>query len=338
MGCIAGVLCASHSPFLFAELEEWEEGRLTRLRRGGLSPDEPVDPPEVNAAKHARCRAAYAALKAYLERVRPDVLLIFGDDQGEQFDFANFPAFALYLGAEFGGFKISPYWGLPLGGERKPRPKTPEHWTTVKSHPELARGLFRGLVARGFDLAFQNELANPEGGMGHAFMRPTYYLAPNYDIPIVALSVNCYYGPQPTAHRCYELGRAIREVIEDLPLDLRVAVLGSGGLWHMPNYPLSWLDLEFDRNIVEHVRSGDARALAAYFDSVGPRYDPNDPKSVALASGGTGMVLGYGSGTGETRNWICAAGVVDGHPATFVEYVPIHASPIGAGFAYWETV
>lgn len=335
---IATVLCASHSPFLFAKPEEWELGRQTRLRLGGLSPDEPVETIEEQFAKHARCIAAYAALKAHLERVRPDVLLIFGDDQGEQFDFTNFPAFALYTGAAFSGYKISRYSGLPVGVERPVLPKTPEHWVTVESHPELARGLMTGLIGRGFDLAFSNELSHPEEGMGHAFMRPSYYLVPDYHLPTLAFSVNCYFGPQPTARRCYELGRAVRAVIEALPLDLSVAVLGSGGLWHLPNHPNSWLDLEFDRNIVAGIRSGDVRATAAYFDSVTPPYDPADPQSVKLTSGGTGMVLGYGGGTGETRNWIAAAAVADGRPGTVVDYVPIHASPIGAGFAYWENV
>jgi hypothetical protein len=48
------------------------------------------------------------------------------------------------------------------------------------------------------------------------------------------------------------------------------------------------------------------------------------------------MVLGYGSGTGEIRNWIAAAAVVDAMPGTVVDYVNINASPIGAGFAYWN--
>src|SRR5690242_20207545 len=126
MARLVSVLCASHSPFLFATPEEWEEGRRARLSRGGMSPDEPVESATVNAEKHARCLAGFAALRAELERARPDVLLIFGDDQGEQFGFANFPAFAVYVGAELSGYKISPYFGLPVGGERKRRPKTPE--------------------------------------------------------------------------------------------------------------------------------------------------------------------------------------------------------------------
>ena len=46
--------------------------------------------------------------------------------------------------------------------------------------------------------------------------------------------------------------------------------------------------------------------------------------------------LGHGSGTGEVRNWIAAAAVVDGAPGTVVDYVEINASPVGAAFAYWD--
>ena len=43
-------------------------------------------------------------------------------------------------------------------------------------------------------------------------------------------------------------------------------------------------------------------------------------------------------GTRETCNWIAAAAVADGRPATLVDYVPVYASPIGAGFAYWPAI
>jgi hypothetical protein len=152
------------------------------------------------------------------------------------------------------------------------------------------------------------------------------------------LFVNCYYGPQPTARRCYDLGRAVRAAIERIPLDLNVAILASGGLWHLPNVPGSWLDEDFDANILKGIASGDARATAAYFDGVVPPYDESDPQSVDRASGGTGVVLGWGGGTGETRTWIAASAVADGIPGTVVDYVPVYASPIGAAFAYWDRV
>lgn len=338
MARVCSVIATSHSPFLYAPYEEWEPGRQTRLSRGGLSPDTKVDSVEENARKAARIQAAFGALRERLQAAKPDLLLVFGDDQLEQFDFKNFPAFSLYTGGSYSGYKISRLIGLPVAPGRKEREKTPEHWVTVQSNTDFSHALLRELMNDGFDLAFSNELPDPDEGMGHAFMRPLYYLDPDYRLPMVPFSVNCYYGPQPTGLRCYQLGRAVRAAIERIPLDLNVAVIGSGGLWHLPNYPNSWIDEEFDRNIIAGVESGDVRKTAEYFDTVQLPYDPADPKSVRLASGGTGILLGVGGGTGETRNWIVAAAVADGKPGTVVDYIPIYASPIGVSWAYWENV
>jgi hypothetical protein len=76
--------------------------------------------------------------------------------------------------------------------------------------------------------------------------------------------------------------------------------------------------------------------MAATFDAYPIVYDPADERSVKDASGGTGIVAGLGSGTGETRNWIAAAATVDGMPGTVVDYVPVYASPVGIAFAYWQ--
>jgi hypothetical protein len=40
-------------------------------------------------------------------------------------------------------------------------------------------------------------------------------------------------------------------------------------------------------------------------------------------------------GTREIANWIATAAAA-GKPATIVDYVPVYASPIGCGFAYWD--
>lgn len=336
MARICSVICASHSPWLFLPSDIWEDGRRTRFERGAISHDTPIDTPAENAAKAARVNAAYGKLREELEKTKPDVLLVFGDDQLEQFSFRNFPAFAMFTGDSYSGYKISRLIGLPVGGDRPERPKTPEHWVTVPSHPELSHALIRELMRDGFDLAFTNGLTDEDEGMGHAFMRPSFHLDPDYDIPTIPFYVNCYYGPQPTALRCYEVGRAVRAAIERIPLDLNVAIIGSGGLWHMPNTPESWLDESFDQRILEGMKQGDARATAAFFDSVTPPI--HDARDVERISGGTGIVLGWGSGVGETRSWIAASACADGFGATVVDYIPIYASPIGVSFAYWEKV
>jgi aromatic ring-opening dioxygenase catalytic subunit (LigB family) len=155
-------------------------------------------------------------------------------------------------------------------------------------------------------------------------------------VAVIPFYINCYYGPQPTAARCYELGRAVRKIVESWPATLRVGVIGSGGLWHTPMSAGARIDQYFDRQILDALERGDARRMAEVFDALEPDADLTDAGQVDRFSGGTGMVLGYGSGTGEIRNWIAAAAVVDGMPGTVVDYVPINASPIGAGFAYWQ--
>lgn len=334
---VALVLCTSHTPFLFTSPEEWIEASARRRSRGAIRADVPIDDLDTGRAKYARCMDALAVLRRKLEEARPDVLLVFGDDQGEQFRFENFPAFSVFVGAAFEGYKYSRHVGLPVrGAERPQRPKTAETWATVRGHPELARELMVRLVERGFDPAFSTGLADADEGMGHAFMRPSFYVRPAYDVPTVPFAVNCYYGPQPTGKRCYELGRAVREIVDALPRRLRVAVIGSGGLWHTPNAPGAYLDEAFDRATLDGLRAGDARRMAAHFDSRPAWPEPKDDATRDLASGGTGMVGGLGGGTGEVRNWIAAAAVADGRPGTVVDYVPIYASPVGVAFAYWD--
>ena len=76
--------------------------------------------------------------------------------------------------------------------------------------------------------------------------------------------------------------------------------------------------------------------MSAYFDGLSWPYSSASPEAAERLLGGTGMVGGVGSGAGEARNWILAASVADGIKGTVVDYVPIYASPCGAGFAFWD--
>jgi hypothetical protein len=334
MATICAVICASHSPFLYAAPEEWAAARSVRNASDAFAPGLPLDSIDENKAKHARCMQAFEILRERFSEARPDALIIFGDDQLEQFNFGNLPAFCVFAGDSISGFRISPFFGLPVGRDRPARPRTPEHWVTLKGHPVLARRLVVQLMSRRFDVAFS--LSGNGDGIGHAFTRPLQYLMPDASIPVVPVYVNCYYGPQPTGSRCYELGQAVREIVDSWPADARIAVIGSGGLWHTPMEPNAYIDQAFDRRVLDALSRGDARAMAAIFDSRQPDVDSTDLNQVDRASGGTGMILGYGSGVGEIRNWIAAAAVVDGKPGTVVDYVDINASPVGVAFAYWN--
>ena len=316
MATLVGVFNMAHSPFCYMPPEKWNEVRASRRIRV----DVPADDLEQNRVKAARVRAAFATLREKLAVASPEVLVVFGDDQLERFDFANFPAFAVYAGASMEG-KLS-------SGEI----------ARVPGHPALATALLAGLMRRGFDPAFGTDAGKAGPAMGHAFLRPAESLT-DLTTPVVPVFVNCYYAPQPTAQRCGQLGQAVREILDAHPGDLRVAVVGSGGLWHTPRARDAYLDEAFDRAMLKHMEAGDARAMARHFDA----YEvPADDRSQEAGAGGpaTGMPRPGGpeGGTRETCNWIAAAATAAGKPATVVDYVPIYASPVGAGFAYWAAL
>ena len=318
MATLVGVFNTSHSPTTYQPAEKWNEVRASRSLRA----DVPFDDLDVNRDKKARVEKGFATLREKLTAARPDALVIFGDDQLECFDFTNFPSFAVYVGDSFEGPRI--------GGAGRAK---------IPGHPALATAIVTGLMRRGFDPAFSMDMPKPERGVGHAFVWPTESLT-DFTTPVVPIFINCYYAPQPTAARCYQLGRAVREIIDTMPGGLRVAVLGSGGLWHTPRATDAYLDEAFDRAMLGYLAAGDARGMARHFDSY--EVPPGDRSQDVGVRGRTVTGLpgsgGPQGGTREICNWIAAAAVADGKPATIVDYVPVYASPIGAAFAYWPSV
>ena len=55
---------------------------------------------------------------------------------------------------------------------------------------------------------------------------------PDWPGAVVPIAINVLQYPLPTAMRCYKLGQAVRRAIESYPEDLRVVVVGTGGLSH----------------------------------------------------------------------------------------------------------
>ncbi len=328
MAQIVGVFQTAHTPFCYRRPEDWNEARSARSLRA----DVPVDDLESNRRKYERVQNGFAVLRRKLAEAGPDVIVVFGDDQLECFDFSNYPAFSIYVGEEFDGAltgEEAPIGGLPPG---KPAPKA-----RLKGHRELGVALLTGMMKRGIDPAFCMDMPKPEEGIGHSILRPAQSLT-DLKTPIVPILINCYYAPQPTAARCYQVGRAAREIIEEFPHDLRVAVVGSGGMWHTPSKKDAWLNEAFDDELLGHMARGDIKAMAACFD------DYRIPEGDASQDIGarsrvvTGMPAfgGPQGGTRETCNWIAAAGSVEGSTATIVDRVPIYASPIDAAFAYFN--
>jgi hypothetical protein len=329
MAKIVGVYNASHSPFCFMPPEQWDEMRSTRKVRE----DVPLDGLDENRRKASRLQDALATLRQKIANAQPDVAVIFASDQLECFDFTNFPSFAVYVGEDFEGRALSS--GVPEAARAEASESGPR--LRLRGHPELAVGLLTGLMEHGFDPAFCMDMPKPERGVAHGLIWKAQSMT-GVTTPIVPVLLNCHYAPQVTAARCYELGKAVRKIIEAHPSSLRVAVVGTGGLWHTPGARDAYLDEEFDRAELSYLEKGDIKGMATHFDSYSVPADDASQSSDDLGRSSTGMPLSAGpqGGTRQTCNWIAAAAVADGGRATILDYVPVYASPIGAAFAYCE--
>ena len=197
MATLAGVFNMSHSPFCYMPPEKWNEVRASRSLRA----DVPDGRPRGRiAAKAARVATAFATLQGRSWRPRrPDVLVVFGDDQLECFDFGNYPSFADLRRRDVSRLARRRRQRRRARPSRPwPRPCSPASCSAASIPPS------------------RMDMPKPERGIGHAFLRPAESLT-DFTLPIVPVFLNCYYAPQPTALRCYQLGAAVREIIDDAP-------------------------------------------------------------------------------------------------------------------------
>jgi hypothetical protein len=327
MAKLVGTFFHSHGGTTSMPGELWRERRLTRPIRK----DVPIEDDETNIQKANRTHEGFRVLREKIAELETDVLICFSDDQLECFDFNNYPAFAIYVGEEF---RKRP--GRDGGSEQAPViGRHAEPGFTFKNNQELAVALLTGVMKRGFDPAFCMDMPKPDRGLAGGIIRTAEELT-DFTMPVVPVMMNLYFAPQPTGMRCYQFGKAVREVIEEFPGDLRVAVVGSGGLWHTPGAKDAWLNVDFDLKTLEYLKVGDIRGMAEHFDSYVIPPDDASQDTSERGRNTTGMPApgGPALGTRETCAWIAAAGVTDGHAHTIVDYIDAYASPVGNAFAY----
>jgi 3-O-methylgallate 3,4-dioxygenase len=329
MAKLVGTFFHSHGGTTSLDPARWEEVRANRPIRSDVQ----IDDQETNLAKGARIHDSFRVLGEKLTEVKADVLVVFSDDQLECFDFNNYPAFAILVGDRFR--KGWPHPGREIYQNRVGRNAEGGAW--FNGHRELAVSLRSGVMLRGFDPAFCMDMPKEDRGLAGGVVRTAEELT-DFTLPIVPTMMNLYFAPQPTAMRCYQFGKAVREAIGAFPGDRRVAVAASGGLWHTPGMPGAWLNTEFDEKILEMLKMGDAKGMAEYFDNYVIPDDDTSQDTSWRARAITGMPSpgGPALGTRETCARVAAAAVSEGRPTTIVDYVPVLASPAGNAFAYWE--
>jgi gallate dioxygenase len=157
----------------------------------------------------------YKPVQKWLADKKPDVLFLIYNDHVTSFFFDHYSHFALGIGAEY-----------PVADEGGgPRALPP-----VKGHPKLAAHIATGLVADEFDLSyFQGK------GLDHGAFSPLSLLWPHdpaWPGAIVPLQCGVLQFPIPSARRCFKLGKSLRKAILSYPEDIKVAIVGTGGLSH----------------------------------------------------------------------------------------------------------
>ena len=157
----------------------------------------------------------FVPVQAWLKEKAPDVLFYIYNDHVTSFFFDHYSNFAL-------GF--SDNWPVAdEGGGPRPLP-------AIKGHPALAEHIAKGLAADQFDLSFFQAK-----GLDHGVFSPLSMMMPHengWPTALVPLQVGVLEFPIPTAKRCFALGRSLRKAIQSFPEDLKVAIVGTGGLSH----------------------------------------------------------------------------------------------------------
>lgn len=190
--------------------------------------------------------AGYPPVRDWLERVKPDVAVMVYNDHGLNFFLDKLPTFAVGAAPEYRNADEG--WGLPT---LAPYP----------GHPQLSWHVIESLVNDEFDITSCQEMF-----VDHAFTVPLALLWPGDRRPVktVPVAVNTVQHPLPTPARCFKLGHALGRAIASYPEDLRVVVIGTGGLSHqLDGERAGFINKEFDLECLEKIIN-DPQALTRY--------------------------------------------------------------------------
>ncbi len=183
----------------------------------------------------------------WLAKTKPDVAVVVYNDHGLQFFLDKLPTFAVGAAPEYRNADEG--WGLPT-------------LPPYRGNTDLSWHMIESLVADEFDITTCQEMV-----VDHAFTLPLKLMWPAAEacpVATVPVAVNTVQHPLPTPMRCYKFGRALGRAIASYPEDLKVVLLGTGGLSHQLDGPRAgFINKEFDAMCMEKL-VGDPEALTRY--------------------------------------------------------------------------
>ncbi len=179
----------------------------------------------------------YEPVKKWLDEVKPDLAIVVYNDHGLNFFLNQVPTFAMgcadqYQNADEG-------WGIPV---LKP----------FQGDAAFSWHVAEKLINQGVDMCTCQEMK-----VDHGFTVPMQLFWRHHgDYPLKTLpfAVNTVQHPLPSARRCYEVGQALRTAVESYPEDMKVVIIGTGGLSHQLQGERSGLiDVEYDIECINSV-------------------------------------------------------------------------------------
>jgi hypothetical protein len=264
---------------------------------------------------------AFRAVRKELDAFAPDFLLVFGDDQYENFREDMVPPFCVFAAADLssrpfarhGVFAADNVWGLG-----------PDTVVPVAGHTEAAKELVTRLMEAGVDMTYAYTLRH-EVGLAHAFINTVLYLdwdRQGLPWPLVPFHVNCYGSsiiskrggiahlrgpatvpdpPGPSPARCFDVGVLTAQALAASPW--RVAIIASSSWSHAfltEKTRFLHCDIESDRARFAELRDG--------------RLDRWRALTTAQIED---------AGQQELLNWVCLAGAMHalGRRAEVVDWV-----------------
>ena len=296
MGEILG-LGVTHRPVMLRRDEDWT-GMLRASLEDPAMPAEMKNPARwpqqlrdelgddwgASAARKARevYRRHFAEARRALDDFKPDVVVMWGDDQYENFKEDIVPPFAVLA---YEAHEFAPWQRRDWNPWNEPKDKR----FHIPGHREAGKYLASGLLEAGFDVAYAYKpLHHP---MGHAFAYALLLLDDErrgFPHPVVPVAVNCYGRrvnaaqglrlplalrdkirdldpPSPNPHRCMQLGAATARILRESPW--RVALVASSSWSHSfltEKHWQLWPDVAADRRLYRALEAGDYATWHAY--------------------------------------------------------------------------
>lgn len=217
MAKIVGGICTSHVP------------AIGRAIAGNLQED-PYWKPFFDG---------FPPVQKWLDEVKPDVAVMIYNDHGLNFFLDKMPTFAVGAAPQY--FNADEGWGIPT-------------LPPYDGDPAMSWHVINKLVENEFDITTCQEML-----VDHAFSLPLKLLWPAAEtcpVRTVPVCVNTVQYPLPSAKRCYKLGKALGEAIASWDDDVRVVVIGTGGLSHqLDGERAGFVNRDFDLAFMESLVS-----------------------------------------------------------------------------------